>query len=357
MKKNILTLSLLRSLLMAGIALLPLAAQAEPETSAISTEHAQEARTENLEKTQANQESQKKSLTVFAHGLGGQKEEINGKIYDQMTHYERYHHIIPTATGQSSGRSFDTYKSDEQCSLGQDHEIGNLHAAITDLLEQNPDTDIVLQGVSLGAATITNYLGTQQVSPRIKGAILESPFGKPTDCSLSLIPAFAKRAFISTAYKNHNHDGIQPVKVAQAIDKETPILLIASKKDWLIPAHSTASIYYELIKAGHKRVHLYIVDHGGHANFCFCQKNKTWAHVLGVVHAFRKKYNLGNYNEKIAKMGQKFFDQTQPPLPTPDFASLRSLSSGIKNATTQVIKQAAQPRTANTRWQKSAQIL
>lgn len=250
------------------------------------------------------------SITIFAHGLGGSEREA---------YYYKKHDLI-----EQGAYAFALYDNLSQVSLGQQHEINNLVTAINKVTTGKPATPIVLRGVSMGAATIVNYLGSCiPVGTKIIGAILESPFAHVQDVldvkiiqsyllsALSIMPGFNQLAIYCT-YKNHRLNGIQPVKAANAIPTHIPILLIASEEDTLITPRSTARIYTELLKSGHTKTHLFIVKQGLHANICWHEISGTM--VRNVEHAFRKKYNLGNYNDTYALAGQKAFACTQPLL-------------------------------------------
>jgi len=258
--------------------------------------------------------SKNNTLTVFVHGLGGGPYDLHP--------YQQYQIIL------GDTHVFNLYDSYNAISLGQHHEIGNLHKALEACTactptSQQPHDGIVIRGLSLGAVTTINYLGSHRpLNSHIKGAIVESPFGHVQDVldvkiknsyllsiGNAICPQFNKIGLHFT-YKQHNLDGIQPVKAASTIPKEIPILLIASEEDTLTTAPSTTKIYNALIASGHKKAHLLVVKHGKHAHIC-------WDAHCGVIarnveHAFRKKYNLGNYNDTYALAGQEAFALTQP---------------------------------------------
>ncbi|MCX5925171.1 MAG: alpha/beta hydrolase [Candidatus Dependentiae bacterium] len=248
------------------------------------------------------------SITIFAHGLGG-----------HAGHIRRYqeHRII-----HGDAHTFDVYGRMSQVSLGQQHEMGNLDNAIQHIVRTKLDNQIILRGLSMGAATIANYLGSYPDTSAIKGAILESPFadvdGILNDIinksfSLSVINAicpYFKELGVYCIYRNHTLDGIQPIKVAHLIPKHIPILLIASQEDTLIPLHSTQKMYNALVQSGHTKTHILIVKHGAHAKMCF--HKKSYKTIRNVEHAFRKKYNLGNYINSYAIAGEQALAATQP---------------------------------------------
>jgi len=257
---------------------------------------------------------QQQCRTVFVHGLGRNKE--------QLAYYINSDYI------ENNAYSFNFCNDFLKISLGQINEInalmGNLENRLHSYDDNNDDGDIVLWGVSMGAATIINFLASIDVNYRIdmiKGLILESPFAHVQDvingkisCNkwltrLSYIP-YATELIVKMKYPAHSLHGIQPIKCIHSIPKHIPVLFIAIEDDKIVPFASTIQLYKALIKVGHKKCHLLTLKQGEHGRL---SKNEKQEHILGIVHAFRKFYNLGNYSEAWAQTGwENFLNNTQP---------------------------------------------
>lgn len=199
-----------------------------------------------------------------------------------------------------------------QTSLGQENEI----RALTRAYEKVKHTDVVIMGMSRGAATILNFLGTQRPA-NIAAVIVESPFDSITNtlenfCKMAgvswLMPLNVLYASPNLFFSKFNPKGIFPIKVVQNIQKDLPILLVASLQDDLIPALSTATIYSKLVETGHPHVYFVLLEKGAHG---YLLEDED-AHIyLNAVHAFYKKYDLP-HNKSLATHGESILAQCQP---------------------------------------------
>lgn len=199
-----------------------------------------------------------------------------------------------------------------QTSLGQENEI----RALTHAYEKVKHTDVVIMGMSRGASTILNFLGTRTPS-NIAAVIVESPFDSITNtlenfCKMAgvswLMPLNVLYASPNLFFSKFNPKGIFPIKVVQNIQKDLPILIIASLQDDLIPALSTAAIYSKLRETDHPHVHFLLLEKGAHG---YLLEDED-AHIyLNAVHAFYKKYELP-HNKVLAAHGESILAQCQP---------------------------------------------
>jgi dienelactone hydrolase len=206
-------------------------------------------------------------------------------------------------------------------SLGQENEIATL-AYANGKIKKNKT---VIMGMSRGASTILNFLGTKQPT-NVVAAVVESPFDSvintlDTHCNqfwLRFVPSLVYTS-PNVLFGRFNPNGISPIKVVDNIAKELPVLIIASLKDALIPAANSASIYQKLIETGHGHVYLLLLDHGEHA---YLLEDIDADIYLNTVHAFYEKYNLP-YNKALAAKGRVLLAQCQP--------SAAILADAIKN--------------------------
>ncbi len=251
------------------------------------------------------------SRTIFVHGLGKSKQ--------QLEYYTKSKYI------EIDAHAFNFYNDFLKISLGQMNEINTLIDTLENWPHAHNNCDIVLWGVSMGAATIINFFGSVSNNfyaiDAIKGIILESPFADVhdvIDCKichnkwlslLNYIP-YAKKLIVKSKYPAHSLNGLQPIKCVCLIPRRIPILFIAIENDKIVPFSSTLKLYKALKNRGHKKCHLLTIKQGVHARL---SKNEKENQILGIVHAFRKFYNLGNYIEQYAQAGRiDFLENTQP---------------------------------------------
>lgn len=209
-----------------------------------------------------------------------------------------------------------------QTSLGQHNEIMKLKDAyeqtLTTLDQQSPDTqkNIVLMGMSRGATTILNFLGRHNPT-RVKAAIVESPF----DATKTVVENLLKRFHLanipgvatlghwlmSAIFWQHSVKGECARDAIQNIDPTIPLLLVCSKEDALVPAHSTITLYQALKSAGHTKVHLFVADKGSHGRIIRGEQARDYQ---AIVNAFYKQYGM-SHDPLLAEEGQLLFDQSQ----------------------------------------------
>ena len=210
-----------------------------------------------------------------------------------------------------------------QVSMAQTNEIMHMKKIFDDtqlLLEQEQqNTDMILMGVSRGAAVILNFMSLFNPE-QVKALILEAPFDSSATIAKSMvknlnlhwIPGMKSMSHnvLSFLFVRHKRDGIQPINSVALIKKELPIFLACSLTDWVVPASSTIALYKKLIETGHTHVYLFIADESKHSKIIFGQYGEQYAQA---VHAFYKKYNLP-YDPALALAGKPILDRCQPSI-------------------------------------------
>ena len=198
-----------------------------------------------------------------------------------------------------------------QTSLGQTNEI----QALANAYEKIKQKKVVLMGMSRGASTILNFLATRKPTS-VAAAVVESPFDSITDAldlfcknaGVNWIPYGILHTSPNWFFGKFDRRGIFPIKVVHNINKEIPILIVASLQDALIPAHNTASLYLKLRDHGHEHVYFLLLDHGEHG---YLLENIDAPLYFNTVHAFYEKYNLP-HNHAFASQGKNLLAQCQP---------------------------------------------
>ncbi len=222
-----------------------------------------------------------------------------------------------------ANRGFDS----NQTSLGQDNEIKTLANEYGKI----KNNSIVLMGMSRGASTILNFLGTRNPTS-IVAAVIESPFDSilntlDTHCGtfwLGFLPVVLYTS-PNVLFGKFDRNGIFPIKVVDKIDKDLPILIVASLQDTFIPAINTATIYYKLLEHGNPHVYFVLLNTGTHG---YLLEDTDGPIYLNVVHAFYKKYNLP-HDATCAAAGDAILAQCQPSKKIVDEA-LKNKKSFIK---------------------------
>lgn len=212
-----------------------------------------------------------------------------------------------------------------QTSLAQENEIQTL----ANEYEKIKENKIILMGMSRGASTILNFLGTRTPSS-IVAAVVESPFDSILEtldtlvrlAGVTWVPLIIRHTAPNLFFSKYDAKGVFPIKVAQNINKDLPLFIIASLEDTLIPAAHSASIYFKLRDIGHENVYFLLLNKGAHGHLL---ENDDAPFYFNAVHAFYKKHDLP-HNQTFAIQGDALLTQCQP--------SKKIVDEAIKNKKT-----------------------
>ncbi|MFA5306992.1 MAG: hypothetical protein WC365_06105 [Candidatus Babeliales bacterium] len=218
--------------------------------------------------------AQKPFITLFAHGLGG---DATQGVY--------YSGFVGCPIIGIDGPEWGYYRSGPQQScLAQDADI----QAIQEEVEKNVQNNIILLGVSKGAATMLNTIGWIACKAphhlnSIKAVIVDSPFTNPESVAEHLVKHYlgsigtSMRStfnFLETKmYPNYDPQGITPFKTItqqwQYVDRNMVVVFIHSQKDELISVNDSRLLYRELKKLQFSNVYLIEARAGSHGNVCW----------------------------------------------------------------------------------------
>ncbi len=100
--------------------------------------------------------------------------------------------------------------------------------------------------------------------------------------------------------------GESPVGVADLFPKTTPIVLVTSDGDTLVPAHSTKALAQKLVDLGHPHVYLINLKEVDHVQYAFGNTKDRWYYQV-AIHAIYKKHGLP-YIPEYAELGDQIMD-------------------------------------------------
>lgn len=223
-----------------------------------------------LESWYAKSDSNARGTVVMFHGHGSSK---SGMIKEATAFHEMGWNVIMTdfrAHGNSDG---------ETCSIGYD-ESKDVKAAY-DYVKAGGEKNIVLWGISLGAATILSAIDQFNIKPN--KLILEMPFGTLKDgvtgrVKMMHIPAEPMSTFLTfwggVEQRNWAFD-FRPQDFAAKVN--CPVLLQWGIKDPRVTQAETNAIYKNL--ASHDK-YLMIYVKSGHQSLCK-NENDKWMSTVG----------------------------------------------------------------------------
>jgi len=264
------------------------------------------------------------TVTLFSHGIadtGKRQVSWYAKSYmkdDVVHHNERVTIHTPFTAFNYPDATNRFYRVNyNETSFGQGNEIGRLYKAYQKTNERFENCDMILYGLSRGAANFAIFAGTHQLN-NVKAIILESPYFTMGDVIenmmnrkglgwLSLSYGETLAEFIFKKYTRYGHS---PATCIDGISKDIPIFIICSKEDHLVPASSSINLYKKLVANGHQHIYIFIADYGRHAAIL---KGPDGEKYEWIINAFYKKYNLPHCPSSAAK-GCDLLDLCQPIL-------------------------------------------
>lgn len=268
----------------------------------------------------------------FAHGLAANKRQArlfakeyakkDGKLYLNENYImqspgvtfdfpDSFNAIDPSWTGSLRKIVSKVIRGNyDKTSFGQDNEIKKLHTIYKKAIADGEQ--LVFGGISRGASIFFTWSAVH-FPANIAAAVLESPFASIADvinCKRKqlglefLISEDTGQAIMEFLFRQYNRHGIKPIDCVKNIDKNsplftTPVLIIASTSDDLVPWESSFALYQELKNAGHTKVHFLLLQKGKHGFLLSGQDGKKYQQI---VHAFYKHYGLP-FDEAIAEKG------------------------------------------------------
>ncbi|MGB8367170.1 MAG: prolyl oligopeptidase family serine peptidase [Candidatus Babeliales bacterium] len=257
---------------------------------------------------------QAKVKYIFSHGLADTFKQANkyAKTYKKgnQTYHNKRYILEDPITFNYPDAFLHRLPKIKYASLAQDNEIVHLKREIEKIVKKETDANkIILFGISRGASTALNFMALHN-HPSIGALVLESPF----DSVASIIDNKRKKLpfkwlshdmgelIMETIFRRYKRNGIRPIDLVSGIRKDLPIIIVCSKKDTLVPWHSSVKLYKKLKESGHQAVHLFVANHGKHSKILMDKDGHSYQ---AAVHAFYAKYDLPHDN-KLALQGKKY---------------------------------------------------
>ena len=262
-----------------------------------------------------------KIFTVFSHGIADTWKQVHWyvksyKKYGLIYRNDRYLLHTPFVTFNYPDASNKLYRVNyNETSFGQGNEIGRLNKAYTTTMSHYENCDIILWGLSRGAANVLIFAGLYQLN-NVKALLVESPYFTMGEVienimmkkNLTWLPISYGETLAELIFKQYTRHGHSPANCVENISKEIPIFIICSKEDHLVPFSSSINVYKKLIESGHTHTYIFITDHGKHAEILQGPDGEKYQ---WIVNAFYKKYNLP-YCAASAAQGESLLALCQP---------------------------------------------
>jgi hypothetical protein len=196
-------------------------------------------------------------------------------------------------------------------SLAQELDLDNHQRRYDACVQECPDADCILFGVSKGAATTFHAHAAHQYQ-HVKLTMLEGCFDSLShvfEARFFLLPPTMRQLLYRMGSKctNHNPDGIAPIDMADQFPKEAPVAFITSKTDRIVPAVCTRNIAQKLVDTGHPCVYLLELNNSSHSRYMM-DNDEDRNNYQNFVHALYKKYELP-YIAEYADAGAELLEK------------------------------------------------
>lgn len=201
--------------------------------------------------------------------------------YAQAYQQQGYNTLQPDnrAHGQSGGKYIGMGYLDQY----------DIRCWIDYILKKDPEAEIVLHGVSMGAATLMMLSGQDNLPDNVKAIIEDCGYKSARDYltwklkqrfhlpGFPVIP-IANIAFkLSAGYYMDDASALEAVK-----NSNIPTLFIHGTEDQTVPVEEV----YELYEAATCQKEIYIVEGAGHGEALVKNEDEYWIQVFGFIDSF-----------------------------------------------------------------------
>lgn len=174
---------------------------------------------------------------------------------------------------------------------------------------------VVMFGDSRGAATTFNFIAEEH--PKIACAIVEGIFDSLPHVIQHLI-CDNKWGWVEDMFTNmlnglagdYSHEGPFPLNYVQNFPYDTPLLMVTSLKDEVVPYQCTMNLYCNLLAAGHSNVRLLILPRARHDRYMIYPDKERYE---SCIHAFYRSCGV-DYDPVLADKGESVLAETRPTL-------------------------------------------
>ncbi|WP_404458595.1 alpha/beta hydrolase [Oceanobacillus kapialis] len=218
---------------------------------------------------------------VLAHGYLGNARDMG--LYGQY-YYEELGYNIFTADMRGHGHSGGDY-----IGFGWHDRLDYIDWMDRIIEETGKDTEIVMHGVSMGAATVLMASGEEELQPNVKAIIADSSYSSVYDVfdyqlgRMFHLPAFPVLPSTSIVTKARAGYSLKEASALDQVEKtDVPILYIHGNDDTFVPTKMTE----ELVEHTNSDAELITFDNAGHGEAFVTQKDR----YVSKLNEFLAKY-------------------------------------------------------------------
>ncbi len=247
------------------------------------------------------------TVFLYAHGLGSNQNQAR-KLYTRFDNdnAENKHWLIdgPLALFDfPDATDVPNQANSAFVNLGQQLDLERLHYAYEETLKQAPESNIVLIGLSRGAATVLSYVSLYKPQ-RLAAVVVESPFDSFDSLvkhimkriHVTWMPLVVGKSIMKFRFPMLEIDGIVPSKTIEWFPADIPVMFVHSRQDRVVPVESSRALYHHLVTKGYEHAYYVELEQGAHGKVMW---GPDAALYQEAVHAFFKRYDIVHYDTPI----------------------------------------------------------
>lgn len=227
-----------------------------------------------------------------------------------------YHFTKPLSNTQESVSYHTPIIS--QISIGQETDIKSYEAKYNSWLQKKDKTKhFISWGVSRGGPATFCALA-KSLHPEVKLVILEAAFDNLETVISNSVMWWLRSDYLTkkvtsaacsglSFFTQFRSDGPSPLKSLESFPEKIPVVFITSKKDTLVPYHSTKNLADQLAARGKNDVYLLTLENSTHPNYMFDDQYDRDKYET-FIHAIYEKYGL-KHDVGLALKGRCFIKE------------------------------------------------
>mmetsp|Transcript_6486 Transcript_6486/g.7044 ORF Transcript_6486/g.7044 Transcript_6486/m.7044 type:complete len:323 (+) Transcript_6486:278-1246(+) len=189
-------------------------------------------------------------------------------------------------------------------SFGQKIDVENHRQKYELCMSKNNNNDVILFGVSRGAATTWNAICLNKYQ-NVKMVILEGVFFSIRDVLANAVPYGhdAVHALMPLLFPKYDPKGPAPGNLVDEFPPDVPVIIISSLIDAVVPFTSTKKLAMALASRKKNKVYFIQLNYSAHPFYPLSDQRDKEKYTYGV-HAIYKIHGLP-HNEEHARKGEQ----------------------------------------------------
>ena len=218
----------------------------------------------------------KKIKAFFKHPVLAFQQSFNSLFENQVFGIT----IKPASQNQKETVGGHSVHINAMC-LAQNADIAEHQKRYDLCVKEYPDSDLILYGVSRGAATTFNACAynqydTQKIRLIVLEACFDSVAGAVHNSPLFLKWKALEKVFLKTvmSHTQFQEQGIAPINMVDKFPENVPVIFITSARDCIVPIASVQRVVDALKKRGKNPIYMLVLKHSSHPKYMMDEQRR-----------------------------------------------------------------------------------